>query len=274
MGINRLSAGDQLKAIRVRMGITLREVEEQSRHIADAEGSDDYFLSNAWLSQIEETDSIPSVCKMYSLAVIFHMSFPEIVEIFGVDLERITRYQMQLPRRLKTHLTNIEVTDKNRHVTFPIRFDRGFKASSTNLLSRVVETWGEIPISLVQHLDIRNSLYGYVGLNDNSMYPVLRPGSFVQIDQRVNKVLPFPWRSEYDRPIYFLELRDGYACSWCELHGDQLLLIPHPLSGCKIRQFEFEQDVEIVGRVTAIAMRIADPVDGNHGENAKLPARS
>lgn len=269
-----MSAGDQLKAIRVRLGITLREVEDQSRRIADSEGSDDYFLSNAWLSQIEEKDSIPSVCKMFSLATVLHISFLEVMNIFGVDLDRITRYQMTAPRRSKTHLTNIQPADKNRPVSFPIRFDHGFRASSTNLLSRMVETWGEIPIGLVQHLDIRNSLYGYIGLNDNSMYPVLRPGSFVQIDQRVNRVLPSSWRSEHDRPIYFLELRDGYACSWCELHGDQLLLIPHPLSGFKIRQFEFQQEVEIVGRVTAVAMRIVDPPDGNHGEHAKLSARS
>jgi transcriptional regulator with XRE-family HTH domain len=269
-----LSAGGQIKAIRVRLGISLREFEEQSRRIADGEGSDEYFISNAWLSQIEEKDCVPSVQKLFSLAAILHLSFNEIVNIFDVDAERITRYQMTSTRRPKTHLTNVQPADVNRPVSFPIRFDRGFKASSTNLLSRVVETWGEIPIALIQHLDIRNSLYGYVGLNDTSMYPVLRPGSFVQIDQRVNKVLPFPWRSEYDRPIYFIELRDGYACSWCELHGDQLLLIPHTLSGHKIRQYQYGQEAEIVGRVTAVAMRIADPLEGPHGESARLSARS
>ena len=39
------------------------------------------------------------------------------------------------------------------------------------------------------------------------MYPLLRPGSFVQIDSHVNRTHPSRWRTEFDRPIYFIELR-------------------------------------------------------------------
>ena len=88
--------------------------------------------------------------------------------------------------------------DEDRSVTFPVRFDRGFSAEKTSLLSRMVEVWGEVPIALIQHLDIRHSQYAYIGLKDFTMYPLLRPGSFLQIDQRVNKIQAFPWRSEYD----------------------------------------------------------------------------
>jgi len=45
----------------------------------------------------------------------------------------------------------------------------------------MVELWGEVPIALIQHLDIRHSQYGYVGLEDYTLYPLLRPGSFVQM---------------------------------------------------------------------------------------------
>ena len=92
------------------------------------------------------------------------------------------------------------------------------------------------------------------------MYPLLRPGSFVQIDTELRKFQALPWRTEYDRPIYFVELRDGYACSWCEIQDRELLLMPHPLSHCKIRRFVYGAEAEIVGRVTAVAMRLNDPV--------------
>ena len=43
------------------------------------------------------------------------------------------------------------------------------------------------------------------------------------------RIQPSRWRTEFDRPIYFLELRNGYACGWCEVQGNELALLPHPL---------------------------------------------
>jgi len=137
-----------------------------------------------------------------------------------------------------------------------------------------VEIWGEVPIGIIRHLDIRHSMYGYIGLEDRTLYPLLRPGSFVQIDASVKKVLPVRWQTEYERPIYFVELRGGYVCSWCELQGTQLILVPHPGSGYGIRQFKYEAEAEIVGRVTGLAMRIVPPDEPASGETAKLPRRS
>jgi len=33
-----------------------------------------------------------------------------------------------------------------------------------------------VPIALIQQLDIRHGRYGYIGLQDFAMYPLLRPG--------------------------------------------------------------------------------------------------
>jgi transcriptional regulator with XRE-family HTH domain len=264
--------GEQLKAIRVKLGITTREVEEYSRKIAEGERNEEFYVSNAWLTQVENKESVPSIFKLYSIAVIFRIKFTDLLSLFGLDLSKMAKYQMDAELE-QTHPITLEVYDEDRSVTFPVRFDRGFSAEKTSLLSRMVEVWGEVPIALIQHLDIRHGQYAYIGLKDFSMYPLLRPGSFLQIDQRDNKIQAFPWRSEYDRPIYFIELRDGYACSWCELHGNQLTLIPHPLSPCSIRQFTYESEAEVIGRVTAVAMRIADPANNAAGESARLPSR-
>lgn len=269
----QLRPGEQLKEVRARLGITTREVEDHSRKIADAEGNEEFYISNAWLTQIENKQSVPSVFKLYSLSIIYRTKFADLLRLFGVDLEKISKYQLSTPLR-QTHLTTLEVYDKDRAVTFPVRFDRGFSPERTNLLSRMVEIWGEVPISLIQHLDIRRGQYGYIGLQDYTLYPLLRPGSFVQIDIRLNRVQTFAWRTEFDRPIYFVELRDGYACSWCELRGSQLTLIPHPLSPCSIRQFVYSTEAEIVGQVTAVAMRLVDSPERLTDETARLTKRS
>ena len=93
------------------------------------------------------------------------------------------------------------------------------------------------------------------------MAPLIPPGSFVQIDAkqtRVKKSLArkSPGQSQFRRPIYFVDIRDGYACGWCQIEEGQLTLVPHPDSPEKIRTFRHPAEAEIVGRVTGIAMRI------------------
>jgi transcriptional regulator with XRE-family HTH domain len=255
--MNPRPPGDQLRKLRIRLGITTRDVENLSQKIAEEEKNTEFQISNAWLTQLENSDSVPSIFKLYSLAAIYHVKFTDLMLYFGVDLHKVTHHQ-QLAPLPNTHLTTLEVYDEEKTVSFPVRFDRAFDLDNTNLLSRMVEVWGEVPVALLQHLDLRHSLYGYIGLEDFTLHPLLRPGSFVQIDQRARKIQPFCWRTEFDRPIYFVELRDGYACSWCELQEGHLLLLPHPLSPCSVRRLDYAKDAEIIGQVTAVAMRLVD----------------
>ena len=260
---------EQLKDIRFRLGITTRDVAEFSQRIAEAEGNPEFHISNAWLTQVENSDSVPSIFKLYSLSAIYRVKFTDLLLLYGVDLQKLGRHQLAAPLP-HTHLASLDVYDEERTISFPVRFDRSFDIDNTNLLSRMVEIWGEVPIALSQHLDMRHGLYGYIGLQDSTLYPLLRPGSFVQIDSRVRKVQPLRWRTEFDRPIYFVELRDGYACSWCELQDGYLLLLPHPLSPCRTRRVAFGVDAEIVGQVSAVAMRLTEMPAPEPA--AKLPA--
>jgi transcriptional regulator with XRE-family HTH domain len=207
-----LRPGEKLRALRSRLGITTREVEECSRAIAEDHHNDEFYISNAWLTQLENKNSIPSIYKLFSLSVIYRAKFADLLEMFGVDLDASARYQLTLPLQ-STHLANLESPDPERAITFPVRFDKGFSMEQTSLISRMVEVWGEVPVALIQKLDIRRCQYGYIGLEDYTMYPLLRPGSFVQIDSRATRSPAADWRTEFDRTIYFVELRDGYACS-------------------------------------------------------------
>jgi transcriptional regulator with XRE-family HTH domain len=264
--------GDQLRELRNRLGVTTREVEEFSRTIAEDRQNEEFYISNAWLTQLENKNSVPSIYKLYSLSVIYRTKFNDLLGVFGIDLNATSRFQLALPLQ-NTHLTAFETPDSEKSITFPVRFDKSFNLETTSLISRMVEVWGEIPIALLQRLDVRHCQYGYVGIEDFTMYPLLRPGSFVQIDSHTSRMQQSEWRTELDRPIYFVELREGYACSWCEVKGSQLTLVPHPLSGCSIRQFAYPSEAEIIGRVTGVAMRLVPP-DDEPTEAPKLPRRS
>jgi transcriptional regulator with XRE-family HTH domain len=272
MGTVSLSPGEHLTKLRVRLGISTRDVEKLSQQIAETEGNPEYQISNPWLTQLENSDSVPSIFKLYSLSAIYRVKLADLLLLFGIDPQKSILHQSASPLP-NTHLTALEEQDPEKTLSFPVRFDRGFDLDNTNLLNRMVEIWGEVPIGLIQSLDLRHSLYGYIGLQDFTLHPLLRPGTFVQIDQRVRKIQPLRWRSEYDRPIYFIELRDGYACSWCELQDGHLLLLPHPLSAVRVRRLNYGVDAEIIGQVTAVAMRLTDGQDSSAGGAARLSER-
>lgn len=266
-----LRAGERLRQIRSRLGLTTRDVAELSRKIAVEQNNEEFSVSHARLIQIENDESTPSIYKLFTLSAVYGQPFTDLVSLY-LELEAASKYQFNM-RLENTRLASFDSYHEERAVSFPVRFDPGFKVEKTSLLSRMVEIWGEVPVALLQHLNIRKHRYGFIGSKDYTMYPLLRPGSFVQIDEQQKMPMHTGYRSEYDRPIWFLELRTGYVCSWCEMRRDRILAIPHPLSPCRTQEFAYPNEAEIVGRVTAVAARIVNLADRPPEPAAALPGQ-
>ena len=250
--------------MRVRARLTTRGVAELSQGIAAAEANPEYAISHTRMVQIENGESTPSIYKLLSLSAIYGRSFDALASLY-VDLKGIARYHLA-SESPETRLADFGVCQENEPVSFPVRFDAGFSVDKTNLLSRVVETWGEIPAGILLHLKLRDVRYGFIGLKDYTMYPLIRPGSFVQIEEQDPPVETTPFHSEFDRPVWFLELRDGYLCSWCDFKKDRIVSVPHPLSACHTHDFAYPREAELVGRVVAVAVRLI-----NNGDSGKFP---
>ncbi|MGH9523727.1 MAG: hypothetical protein ACRD3E_14460, partial [Terriglobales bacterium] len=132
-----------------------------------------------------------------------------------------------------------------------------FHLSRTSDLGRMVEKWGALPFAYLHRFAQDRFTYAYIGESDLTMYPLLLPGSFVQLDETRNTVVEGGWASEYERPIYFIETRDGYACSWCSRNEDDLIIQPHPLSPVRPRVLKLVHEAEVIGQVVGVAMRLA-----------------
>jgi len=241
------SPGQRLKAIRKILGLTTRDVQELSSTISRARGNPEYYISQSSLTGIENSEWTPSIYKLWTLSTIYQVSYIDVMLMFGVNVEETGKAQLavRLPERSTT---------KAHDASLPVKYDSTVGLGATNQFSSMLVSWGEVPISLIQHLDLQKYLYGYIGLDDYTMYPLLRPGSFVRIDETDTRVHEHLWENEFDRPIYFLELQEGYACGWCQLQGGILKIVPHPFSQRPVRQLSHPKEVEIVGRVTGIAM--------------------
>ena len=109
---------------------------------------------------------------------------------------------------------------------------------------------------LLNNIDLRSYRYGLIGTEDWSMFPVIPPGSLVVIDDTKRKIVTSGWTSEFERPIYFLEHREGYVCGWCSLKDGNLIVQPHPASSCDPTVYAYPEEIDVVGQVTRIALSL------------------
>lgn len=225
-----MPAGQTLKALRNKRNITVREVEQASRRIADAKADKRFRISNGWLAQLENGASEPSICKLFSLSVIYHASFLDLVRLYNVDVDDRAKYEPVADPSV-TQLTGSQELSEISHSSEQLE---------TSLISGA-------PAGDEDHA--RHITFGHLGLADFTMYPMIRPGALLRIDTSQNKVIANSWRNEYERTIFFIELREAYACGWCELQDNQLLIIPHHSSPASVRHFLHPREAEIVGRV-------------------------
>src|ERR1700731_3844406 len=119
---------------------------------------------------------------------------------------------------------------------------------------------------------------------DGAMFPAPQthlgsPPASLRVPLRFDPAFDPDWTSEYDRPLYFVEVREGYRCGWFHQDGSRLVMQPHPLSRCLPEWWQTPDQAEIVGRVTGVVTRLNEPWNNwaeafpaaHAGSNRKVP---
>jgi transcriptional regulator with XRE-family HTH domain len=253
--MNTMTAGSALRIMREKLGLTMRDVETASEKLAHKRGNEEYFVPISRLSDVETKGVTPSIYRLYSLAVIYRVTFREMLSLYGVDLDLpVSELGASIPP--KSHLSR--ALGRAQMAQIPVRMDPSFDPRKTLNFGRMVEEWGTVPFLYLEQLAKTGFTYGYVGSEDLTMYPILPPGSFIQVDETKNRVIDGGWRSEYERPIYFVETREDHVCCWCTLNRDLIILQPHPLSPVAPRVLSYPQDAEVIGQVVGVAMKLGE----------------
>ncbi len=248
-------AGQKLKRARERLSLRYRDVEEASVRLAERRHSDEFIIALSRLADIENKGTVPTIYRLYSLCAIYRLDFSEVLDWYGVGLPSLPEDSLAAVNIDRTHPVNF-VPDPRGAVQLPFSLDPGVDLRRTTYLSRMIQRWGKLPLMLLNGLDLKNHRYGFIGMEDWSMYPLLQPGSLVVIDETRRKIIDVGWGNEFERPIYFLEHRNGYACCWCNITSNHLVLQPHPASLCNTEIFSFPDEVDVIGQVTGVAMRL------------------
>ena len=251
----QLNGGQRLRALRETLGYRMRDVELASNQIAQRFDSEEFAIPPSRLSDIETKGIIPSIFRLYSFAAIYRREYRELLSFYGLELDGISA-DISFGHPQKSHLS--KALSNVTQVRMPTRLDPGFSLQKTTDLRRAIEQWGAVPMAYLELFADDRYIYGYIGSEDFTMYPILQPGSFVQVDETKNKVGEGVWHSEFERPIYFVEMREGFTCCWCSVKRDSIVLQPHPLSPVSVRVLRYPQEAEVLGQVIGVAMRLGD----------------
>jgi transcriptional regulator with XRE-family HTH domain len=256
-----MNAGLRLRQARERLGLTYREVERASYEIASRRGRPEFIMHISRLADIENRDAVPGLHKLYTLAAVYRLNPAEILGWYDIPVDECFHDGARFPVP-KTHLMA-----PPKALRIPLKFDPAFDPNRTELLTRMVEKWGHFEGVLTNGHS--KSAFGYIGMSDRRMAPLLRPGSIVLVDGSVRKIENSGWKTEHDRPMYFVEIHDGYRCGWFYKDGSRLVMQPHPLSRCLPETWETPGEAEVLGRVRGVVTRLDENGSILPGESPK-----
>jgi transcriptional regulator with XRE-family HTH domain len=245
-------AGQKLRRARERLNLRVRDVEQASQRISEKYKNLDFTVLINRVSEIENKGLVPSIYKLYALSAIYRLDFAEVLEWYGIDLAALPADSL-FADVSRTHAVGFQAP-RHGDITVPLSLDPGIDLRRTTYVSRMIQRWGKLSLMFLAGLDPKEHRYGFIGTDDWFMYPLLQPGSFVVIDETRRKIQADGWANEFDRPIYFLETREGYLCGWCSQNDDKLVLLPHPASGESPIILALPTDVDVVGQVVGVAM--------------------
>ena len=241
----------RLRQSRESLGLTYRDVEQASYEIAAKRGRPEFVLHISRLADIENRNVVPSLHKLYSLATIYHLSPLEISTWYEAAFVHSLDDGAAFPAPL-THLYKSPLTP-----TAPATEDGSNDLNRTDL-------WNELPSSAatfpgMKQNRTRRFRYGFIGLSDRRMAPILRPGSIVLVDIALRRIEDEDWSNEYDRPLYFVETRGGYRCGWFQKLKSRLIMQPHTLSRCTPEAWRTPEEAEVVGKVVGVLTYLNEP---------------
>lgn len=253
--------GRRLREAREALRLKYRDVEQASQTIANVHRNPEFAIGLSRLADIENKGTLPTVYRLYSLCVIYRLDFTTVLRWYGISIDDLPTDAARLSLA-KTHIVAFEAQHRDSAV-LPIALRDEFDPARTCFISRYVREWGRLPLAMLGGVDLKRNRYAYIGMDDWFMYPILFPGSFVQIDESKRQIAREGWAHEYERPMYLVEHRFGYTCGWCTERAGLLILQPHSSSKEAPQVYKLPGDAEVIGQVVAVAMRL-DRVKRRH----------
>lgn len=238
--------GALLRGIRTEWGLSLREVKDRTEMLARLWGNPQYASSFSHLAKLELGKHEMKVSTLISLAHVYSKR-PETL----VDACLPPRYYSPVFEPFESPNSTVLITEGHL-------YERAEKQQPLNGASpQIPESTSLLPGEpYSQRNRYRKAM---IGRKDRYLYPMIRPGAIITVDTHQRAIAsPREWTNEFDRPIYLLYTRNGYVCGWCQLteQGNRLNIVSHLMAKLDVLPLAYTKDVDVVGRVVAVAMSL------------------
>jgi hypothetical protein len=241
--------GDCIRRTRARSGLSFREASERTRDIATILGHPNYFCAPSALSDIEARDLFPRhIHKLISLSAVYCLAIADLARLGGLNLEDAGKEA--LPGNWKQ---------------VPRRQGHGDAFKPSRFLGAVRDTLEEVPPFLrealprllgLPNLSVRDLFWA--GASGDLLHPYLRDSTFLAVNRRSKTPATSLSSPIWAQPLYVLETREGNRmCGACSLQNGTLLVRPWTATSGTLLKLRNRVDADILGRVVAIARRVA-----------------
>jgi hypothetical protein len=123
-------------------------------------------------------------------------------------------------------------------------------------MRHLLNGWTDVPLLMMLDVDWDRGPLVLIGLSDRMMWPLLPPGSLLQLDAKMRTIEDGAW-SEFERPIYLIEYRGRFYCCYAQRRGETLRLISHPESQSPPAISIAFREARVRGQVTPIFRPLA-----------------
>ncbi|WP_051978798.1 helix-turn-helix domain-containing protein [Edaphobacter aggregans] len=240
--------GTQLRAARLRLELTLREVEERSLLLGQQWGNPAYRISASWLNRVEREKGGLSATKLIVLSYIYNLTPDQMLSLCPKTTDTAAQL-VPIPSSNATLLLHAGPLEDHARLWVPDKLITEPPPEETTLLP-------SNDVVLPSHFR-----RGVIGRRDRTMEPMILPGAIVLVDiQRRAIVGRREWTNEFERPIYFLFTRKGYHFGFCDLDrkSEWLTLVPHALSPePRDMRWRYRKEVEVIGTIVGVFTRRA-----------------
>jgi len=126
----------------------------------------------------------------------------------------------------------------------------------TSAMQRLLTIWTEVPLLLMLDVDWTRGPLVLVGQADRMMWPLLPPGTLLQLDQSERTIAEGQW-GEFERPVYLIEYKNRFFCCHAQRRGDTLRIISHNESRERPSISVPYKEAKVRGRLTPIFRPLA-----------------
>jgi hypothetical protein len=244
--------GPLLRLARLAMGLSFRAASAKSRDLANLIGDERYFAASGSLSDYETLNSAPRhFHKMIAFSVIYSLPLKVILHALDLDLDEPGREPM--PDLLTARSSAVGTG----HIA---RSECGEQAGFARDLFEELQG---VPVFLRKALGAIASLprlslkdIFYLGKTPGLVHPFLAGGVLAAVNRQKKKLNEGGSKPFWEQPLYIILKRDGtYHCGFCSRENTSLVIHTYPNAIHRQEQIR-EQDVEVIGKITAILGRL------------------